>query len=253
MDMRPTILLFAALAMPVSAFADCVARSGERITPLIELYTAEGCSSCPPADRWLSSLRGPADARAVVPIAYHVDYWNDLGWRDVYSDARYTQRQRDMAKVVGAKYVYTPQIVLDGKDLRETPGPRGEERLEAAMKKRAKASIEIGGTTSAPRVTASLAKGVKTEDQALVVAVTQDGIQTRVRAGENRGKTLSHDFVARELSVEREWSKGETASIDAHPKFTPRDDWQPDHMRVVAFVQDVGTGEVLQAVAAVCR
>src|SRR5205814_9923293 len=102
MPMRIVIVLSLSLMAP-SVFAECAARSTPHATPLVELYTSEGCSSCPPADRWFSTLRAAADARAVVPIAFHVDYWNDLGWKDAYSDARFTQRQRDVAHAVGAR------------------------------------------------------------------------------------------------------------------------------------------------------
>jgi hypothetical protein len=87
----------------------------------------------------------------------------------------------------------------------------------------------------------------------LVVAVTQDGIATKVKAGENRGELLRHDFVARELRVERGWSTATQPSIDARPEFTPRPDWSANDMRIVAFVQDTRSGEVLQALSAACR
>jgi hypothetical protein len=85
----------------------------------------------------------------------------------------------------------------------------------------------------------------------LVVAVTQDGIETRVKAGENRGETLRHDFVAREVRVERTWTSAAKPSIDTRLEFTPRPDWKADQLRIVAFVQDTRTGAVLQALA--CR
>jgi len=248
--MRSLSVLLLAFMIP-SAFADCTARSPSRTTPLVELYTSEGCSSCPPADRWFSTLRAQADAGAIVPIAFHVDYWNDLGWKDAYSDARFTQRQRDLAHAVGARFVYTPQVVLGGRDFPEWRGGAGAKALDASRANAARADLEIAGSASSPRVTATLAPGTRTADLALVVAVTQDGIETRVKAGENRGETLRHDFVAREVRVERGWTSAAKPSIDARLEFTPRADWKADQMRVVAFVQDTRTGQVLQALA--CR
>jgi hypothetical protein len=250
--MRAIASVLLALMIP-SAFAECAAKSSSRSTPLVELYTSEGCSSCPPADRWFSTLRAQADAGAVVPIAFHVDYWNNLGWKDAYSDARFTQRQRDFAHAVGARFVYTPQLVLAGRDFPDWRGGAGTKAIEASRAQASRAELEVTGSATSPRVVATLAPGLRTSDLALVVAVTQDGIETKVKAGENRGETLRHDFVARDVRVERSWSSAAKPSIDTRVEFMPRPDWKTDQMRVVAFVQDIRTGQVLQSLAASCR
>lgn len=109
-------LLIACLAfcLPAQAAAPCRAESGATLTPLIELYTSEGCSSCPPADRWLAGLP-PGKA---VPLALHVDYWDYIGWRDRFADARFSVRQREAVRRGGGRTVYTPQVLLDGRDFR---------------------------------------------------------------------------------------------------------------------------------------
>jgi len=248
--MRAIASVLLALMIP-SAFAECAAKSTSRATPLVELYTSEGCSSCPPADLWFSTLRAQADAGTVVPIAFHVDYWNNLGWKDAYSDARFTQRQRNFAHAAGARFVYTPQVVLAGRDFPDWRGGAAAKALEASRAQPARAELEIAGSATSPRVVATLAPGTRVEDLALVVAVTQDGVETKVKAGENRGETLRHDFVARDVQVERGWTSGAKPSIDTRMQFTPRPDWKADRMRVVAFVQDTRTGQVLQSLA--CR
>ncbi|MGH8673906.1 MAG: DUF1223 domain-containing protein, partial [Burkholderiales bacterium] len=116
--LRTALLVAAVQAFPVQA-AQCSAQSGARTTALVELYTSEGCDSCPPADRWLSSLgaRGHTPDR-VVPLALHVDYWDYIGWKDRFAKALFSARQRNLAQLMRAKVVYTPQVLLQGEDFR---------------------------------------------------------------------------------------------------------------------------------------
>ena len=110
------VLLAASDAVPA---AQCSATSAEHRVPLLELYTSEGCNSCPPTDRWFSSLPGKGlTARKVVALAFHVDYWNDLGWSDPFSKPQYSDRQRAASLRNKARFVYTPQLLLDGRDYR---------------------------------------------------------------------------------------------------------------------------------------
>src|SRR5512139_200416 len=120
--MRMKRLLFALLALAAASAQamQCSARSPATTTALVELYTSEGCDSCPPADRWLSSLgaKGYAPDR-VVPIALHVDYWDYIGWKDPYARQAFSARQRKMAALARASLVYTPQVLLQGRDFRD--------------------------------------------------------------------------------------------------------------------------------------
>src|SRR6478672_7063889 len=102
---------------PATAYADCQAHSPEHSTALVELYTSEGCDSCPPADRWLSSLGGGGQVpRSIVPIALHVDYWDYIGWKDPYANREFSLRQRKLSQLQRLALVYTPQVVLQGHD-----------------------------------------------------------------------------------------------------------------------------------------
>src|SRR5882672_8121679 len=112
--MRNLLFVLAMLPTALTA-AECTVRSGPEANALVELYTSEGCSSCPPADRWISSFANGADKR-VVPLAFHVSYWDYIGWKDTFADERYTERQRALAKAAGARSVYTPQVILAGRD-----------------------------------------------------------------------------------------------------------------------------------------
>src|SRR6185312_11220306 len=104
----------AALAAPVQAApAACTAQSGTTVPTVVELYTSQGCSSCPPAERWLSGLKG---RDGVVALAFHVDYWDDIGWKDRYAQALFTQRQNGSQRTSGARFAYTPQVLLDSRD-----------------------------------------------------------------------------------------------------------------------------------------
>jgi hypothetical protein len=246
--MRSVALIFFMLAIP-SLAAECNVRSGPNTAALVELYTSEGCDSCPPADRWLSTFAGaPRSSRLVVPIAFHVDYWNSLGWRDVYSDARYSERQRQLARAAGARMVYTPQVIVGGRDFASWRTGGAAKALDAVGMRPARAQIEIAASGTSAHVVASVATGTRTDDIALIVALTQNGIVTEVRAGENRGETLRHDFVVRDIKTFRQWSS-ERPTITADVEFPARADWNRGQMRFVAFVQDLRTADVLQALA----
>ncbi|HEX7689005.1 MAG TPA: DUF1223 domain-containing protein, partial [Burkholderiaceae bacterium] len=91
----------------------CTARSGPHVPAVVELYTSEGCSSCPPAERWLARLAGRDD---VIALAFHVDYWDGLGWKDRFAQPQFTQRQDASRRTSGARFAYTPQVILDGRD-----------------------------------------------------------------------------------------------------------------------------------------
>jgi hypothetical protein len=246
--MRP--LLLAALVLPlVVTAAECTVRSGPQANAVIELYTSEGCSSCPPADRWLSSFTAVSGTGRVIPLAFHVDYWDYIGWKDAFASARGTERQRQIQRSAGARYVYTPQVVLAGRDF---PGWRTHaswsSALEAIQGKAAAASIELAlkvdpvrGIEVASNV--ELRAGARADGLVVVVAATQNGLASRVTAGENRGERLGHDFVVRDFAVHRGVGR-------ASSSFKPAPGWNTANMSVAAFVQDARTGEILQAISA---
>ncbi len=182
---------FAAIAAAGSLHAETVVfLSGPKQVHLLELYTSEGCSSCPPAEAWLGSLRGQAGLwKDYVPVAFHVDYWNTLGWPDRYSSPDFTQRQRDYANVWRADSVYTPEFVLDGAEWRRTgraPSASAESPGELSLK------VEDG-----KRVAISFHPSSSTPES-LYANLTPlgFGIVTDVRAGENGGRKLPHEFIA---------------------------------------------------------
>jgi len=253
--MRPPIasiaVLLAAVLPAFAAAAECRVASGPGTAALVELYTSEGCSSCPPADRWLSAFAGRRDPR-VVPIAFHVQYWDSLGWKDRFGDPRYTGRQEAEGKLAGARFVYTPQVVVSGRDFPDWRSGSGfEKAIDAIHHRHARATLEItsgvepDGTVSGI-VTATLVPGVPPANLALVIAAVQGGLASRVSAGENRGERLAHDFVTRDMAISTVGA-GRTKHDFA---FKPRPDWDSAHVSITAFLQDTATGDVVQALAA---
>lgn len=248
-------LVIAVMFPAFSLAAECTARSGPTTAALIELYTSEGCSSCPPADRWLSRLASVAN---VVPVAFHVTYWDYIGWRDPFADERHTARQRERSSASGARYVYTPQVTVGGRDFRDWSSKSSVEQAVARINRTpARVDLEIRvkaleeGRVVAEAVATPKA-GVVRSDLALVIAATQNGLTSRVTAGENRGEKLRHDFVVRGMSEARPFAA--TGSATATATFAARGDWKPEAMAIAAFVQDMKTGEVLQAVSLpLCR
>lgn len=188
--LRPFALsaLLLPAALPAGA-ADGVCRAHSRPQPpaVVELFTSEGCSSCPPADRWLSTFKGRPD---VLALAFHVSYWDRLGWPDRFATAATTGRQHLLQRASGAPYVYTPQVVHNGRDWRAWGGWGGT-TLQPLPPSALAISLEQRGR----RVTATLAGIAAGDTLAGYWAVLEDGHASRVRAGENAGTTLRHDHV----------------------------------------------------------
>jgi len=245
--------IFLTMLPAIAHGGECSVRSGPRTAALVELYTSEGCSSCPPADRWLSSFTRVAGNADVVPLAFHVGYWDYIGWKDAFADPRFTERQKERAAASGAHYVYTPQVVLGGRDFPAWPSEHSlTSAFEAIRHKTAPVTLELSASVSPDRTvgTRLVVTGeskLPSKDLALVTVITQNGLASRVTAGENRGESLRHDFVVRDLSLQRGLGP-------ANATFKPKADWNPERMSVAAFVQNLATGEVLQAVSLpLCR
>jgi hypothetical protein len=189
MVMRWFILV---VLLPVAASAAVLKfSSGETRTHLLELFSSEGCSSCPPAEAWLGGLRtSPSLWRDFVPVAFHVGYWDRLGWRDRFARKEYTERQYAHAHAWGTGNVYTPAFVLDGAEWRNSaaPGPLEE--------KAGRLSVEYAA--GACRIDFA-----PPGDFEVHVALLGGGISSRVQSGENRGRTLRHDFVVLNLQTSR--------------------------------------------------
>lgn len=245
-------LAIALMSICAAHAADCTVRSGPNVNALVQLYTSEGCSSCPPAEQWLSKFSRSPRA-GVIPIAFHVHYWDYIGWKDIYATPANTERQKAFAEATHASSVYTPQVVLAGNDFRAWSVERAfDEAVRAVNARKATAAIELTPARQADGSIEGRASAVVSEAPkhlTLVVALTQDGITSKPNAGENKGETLAQNFVVRDVAEFRG-----TGTIAGSFRFTPKANWQPERTRVVAFVHDPRSGRVLQALAApVCR
>ncbi len=247
---RFTCLMSAGLAalFSVGALAApaCVAQSGAQRNVLLELYTSEGCDSCPPADRRLSQFKGQAEtAGRIVPLAFHVDYWDRLGWADRFASPQYTQRQYQMAGLARSRAVYTPQFLRNGRDWRSAGSPldgTGETRAAAAI------ALELGVPDAGQMMISgeisvtSAAAGAAGE---VWLALYENNLESQVRAGENSGKTLRHDYVVRRLIGPLALGRDGRSSL--RQQIALEAGWKRVDLGVVAFVQDKASGEILQA------
>jgi len=238
------------MALPVPSFAACTISSGPRTTALIELYTSEGCSSCPPADKQLSHLESVLDAgAAVVPLALHVTYWDYIGWKDPYAQATFDKRQLWLVQVTGNASVYTPHFFVAGAESRDwSSSLRTEVRQQNAQEAQAKVTLQ--GHLARPGVMSLLAQAsvqVNTPKAALFLALTESKLSSSVARGENAGATLAHDHVVRALLGPIALPHG-VGSVQQDVLLDPR--WSSAQLTAVAFVQDQVTGRVLQAISA---
>lgn len=186
----------------------CEVRSGPRPPAVVELYTSEGCSSCPPADRWLSTLKAQDK---VLALSFHVNYWNHLGWKDPFATPETTARQYQLKEALRGKYVYTPQVVLNGRDHRDWQGQSagGLAGLPAAAAPALRLSRQ--GTVVTAQIEATPGTGMAGE-LAGYWAVLQDGVESKVTRGENAGENLRHDHVVSLYQPVAAWSAAQGGS-----------------------------------------
>lgn len=249
-----TALLATILPAPASyATAVCEVNSAPITAALVELYTSEGCSSCPPADRQLAALRSqlPPGA-AVVPVGLHVSYWDGLGWRDPFAQTLFDARQRALLDRRHLRVAYTPQFFVNGAELRDW-----QDALAGAVRRAnslpAAASITLAATPTTRTALRVDVRARATDPRTngdLYVAITEGGLETQVRRGENGGATLRHDDTARLWLGPIALVHGQA---ELHRELVLPPDWRRERLRALAFVQD-GDAYVLQAVdTAACK
>jgi hypothetical protein len=237
-------------AVPASG-ETCAAKSGPRMAALVELYTSEGCNSCPPADRWLSSVV-PADANNAntIAVAFHVDYWDRLGWKDRFASSAWTERQYAMAHANRSRLVYTPQVLVQGHDFSDWRGSGSAAALSGIAAKPARAQIAIEAKPQRDTITVKASASVPVvgdrKSTALFVALTDSRLVSDVKAGENAGVRLTHDHVVRALRGGIAVNAGGEVAADVAFPVPAESGSAPT---VVAFVQNTENGDVLQALA----
>ncbi|MCY4150361.1 MAG: DUF1223 domain-containing protein [Gammaproteobacteria bacterium] len=241
-------LLLAMCWIPVAGGTDqaLAVSSAGTITPVVELYTSEGCSSCPPADRFLAELGthiGP-DFHA-VPLAFHVDYWNRLGWPDPFSKKQYTERQRWIAHVNRQSSIYTPELVVSGRETRN--GAQIYDRIRKHNETPANVGIQLQVERNAPdrlhaEITFDNTSGSAAEGY---VAIYENGIIREIGGGENRGATLNHEFLVRYWSQPHAVNVGQTSTL---VELDIESDWEISNLGLAVVAIDPTNGATLQAI-----
>jgi hypothetical protein len=239
--MRPITMLSIPLLMlvqsPAMAAPACGARSGADAVPLVELYTSEGCSSCPPADRWFSTHVGDASANW---LAFHVDYWDDIGWPDRFGSPLYSQRQRDRVAAAGGSTVYTPQVMVGPQVRASWHTGIGRELRQARTRADASLVLQLQPAGTGFDVLLGATRVGSAPNGANVwLAEYSDGQETKVPRGENGGLHLHHDRVVRHLWGP--WPLGTVAVSQRVTVAVPSRRWG-----MTAFVQDA-SGRVWQS------
>lgn len=239
-------LLSAMLAgTPGSSAGEAERQALDRVPVLVELFTSQGCSSCPPADEFLSRLRRvqPIQRARIVVLSQHVDYWNDLGWDDPFSSSDFTRRQRDYAERFRGGRVYTPQMVVDGRA--ELVGNDKGAALRAISRAadEPKSLIDVARAAE-PESGATVTLDVRLEGLSppqgetveILLAITENNLSSSVSRGENSGRELRHDAVVRELRTLG--TVGREGSFAAEPVVELCDTWNPDELAVIVFAQE---------------
>ena len=230
----------------VSLLMSVSVRAGEPFA-LIELFTSEGCSSCPPADKLASELVDEAseDGRNLFVLSFHVDYWDDLGWKDPYSSADASERQRAYTKQWRSRSAYTPQMVVNGGvGFVGSDRARAEQEIGKALRRDAPVDVVAqvhreGADDLRVQAQAKVKVELLHRDWDVIAALVERGLSQSPTSGENRGRTLEHDNVVR--GFDKEPLSGDTASID----LTVPSDVDHEQSSVIVYVQDRHTLKIL--------
>jgi hypothetical protein len=223
------------------------AQSGNSVarkTVVVELFTSEGCSSCPPADALLGQLRDDKSLSGieVIPLGFHVDYWNNLGWQDRFSTRAYSQRQELYAARLATDGPYTPQMIVNGTE--QFVGSNSGQ-AHSAILKAAGANSQTAVELAAIQEKLSV-KIHSAGSGDVILALTEDNLSNKIGAGENGGRVLRHSAVVRDFRVLGKLNAG---SFQAQVPLNIQKDWKRADLRAVVFVQDTAGTRILGAAA----
>ncbi|HTF38302.1 MAG TPA: DUF1223 domain-containing protein [Blastocatellia bacterium] len=235
------------------------AAGAQRVPVLVELFTSEGCSSCPPADELLTRLEQtqPVDGAEVIALSEHVDYWNRLGWADPYSSSEFSARQNDYARAFDTDGVYTPQMIVDGRaQFVGSDSDRARKAIAGALRD-SKATMTVNLASEDTRagsitldVRADRPQNVSEGDSAeVLLAITESGLRSSVSRGENAGRRLSHTAVIRKLTALGSVDSQGGAQFVAKPVVQISRGWKRESLKAVVFVQERTSRRVLGVAA----
>jgi hypothetical protein len=254
------ISLVIVTATGLGFFHKAIARSqtdaaGDGTPVVLELFTSEGCSSCPPADALLSELG--SSTKSVIPLAYHVDYWNHLGWTDPFSSHEWSERQSAYAQVMNLNSDYTPQMVIDGNWQCVGSDGRSIARAVALARSvsalgRVRLQTKLGAAEPRPlkiKVDAQILRTAQTGPLIVMLAIYENGLVSKIGGGENGGRRLRYDYTVRKLLPAFELQPLQGASGAKELNIALDRSWSVDQLGVVAFIQDAASLRIEGAAA----
>jgi hypothetical protein len=242
---------FAALALFLSTaiylsvvFARTSVPAGSHKAVVVELFTSEGCSSCPPADELLGHLRQDLAAKniQVIPLGFHVDYWNSLGWKDRFSSADFSQRQEQYARSLRVDGPYTPQMVVDGElEFVGNSAGQAQRAINQASSQPELVEVKISRVAGTDQLMVQVKAPASTDNANVMLAITEDNLTTKVGSGENGGRTLHHTAVVREL---RQLGRLHDGGFEANVPITIEKEWKREDLHAAVFVQQGPSGKI---------
>jgi hypothetical protein len=216
---------------------------------VVELFTSEGCSSCPPADELLGHLREDLSAKnvQVIPLGFHVDYWNSLGWKDRFSSADFSHRQERYAQSLKVDGPYTPQMIVDGEtEFVGNSAMQAQHAISQAASQPEPTAVKIS-VAGADQLAVQVRDSNSPSTGNVLLAITEDSLSTNVGSGENGGRTLHHTAVVREL---RKLGQLHEGSFQANTTLGLNKEWKRENLHAVVFVQEGDSGRILGAASA---
>ena len=238
------LLLLSLSGFSAQAAEPITVNSSEQQTAVDELYTSEGCSSCPPADRWLSELKqAPKQELDVLALSFHVDYWNYLGWEDRFSDAAYTKRQRVLGANNQQRTIYTPEFFVNGIESRGAK--RILDNIQKVNQQTPKVDLEMTVSREGNELVVALDTPTRRDTVGQIhhrYLVYENNLSTEVKRGENSGRTLHHEGVVRYMSRARGLQQSNQYRIRIDP------DWNGENIGIAVMVTSPGDLHYLQAV-----
>jgi hypothetical protein len=245
--MRKLLISLTVAAIGCAASTIAYAEDAHGGPILVELFTSEGCSSCPPADAWLRSIDAsqPLPEQLIV-LSEHVDYWNHDGWKDPYSSRPLTERQSEYERILREDSPYTPQVIVDGTSQAKLGDAKQVSQVFEQSAAAPKIPLTIKSMSLEPgsvRVRVDADGRTTTHDADVYIVIALDHAESQVLRGENSGRHLLHSAVVVDLKKIGALKKGSTFSKDVEVKLNSPVD--PKNLRVIAFVQESGPGKVL--------
>ena len=218
-----------------------IAGTGGKGFAVLELFTSEGCSSCPPADELMATIQKESQGQPIYILAYHVDYWNNQGWKDIFSSPEYSQRQVQYVQWLGSPQIYTPQLIINGteqyvgSDESNIRGAIHDQLTDGSVSMLTLKAHQDNKGLSVQYQVGNVVKG-----SSLLIAIVQKAAQSKVERGENAGHTLLHVQIVRALKNEAIRASGSGNMTVSLPKGFDEQGWE-----VIGLIQDQGSGQIL--------